>query len=76
MTGERAAMEGRMIGIPASPGIVIGSVHLLLWEVPEVPNRIVADEAIPSEIARFHEALVKAKQRLLQVKERAERFTA
>ena len=44
MTGERAAMEGRMIGMPASPGIVIGTVHLLLWEVPEVPNRIVPDE--------------------------------
>jgi phosphotransferase system enzyme I (PtsI) len=73
MTGERAVMEGRMIGMPASPGIVIGPVHLLLWEVPDVPNRIVSDEAIPSEIERFHEALDKARQRLLQVKDRAEK---
>src|SRR6478672_3855191 len=73
MTGERAVMEGKMIGMPASPGIVIGKVHLLLWEVPEVPNRIVADEAIPHEIERFRLALEKAKDRLAQVKERAER---
>src|SRR6478672_12211189 len=73
MTGERAVMEGKMIGMPASPGIVIGKVHLLLWEVPEVPNRIVADEAIPHEIERFRIALEKAKDRLAQVKERAER---
>ena len=73
MTGERAAMEGKMIGMPASPGIVIGTVHLLLWEVPEVPNRIVSDEAIPSEIERFHAAIDKARQRLLQVRDRAEK---
>ena len=73
MTGERAAMEGKMIGMPASPGIVIGTVHLLLWEVPEVPNRIVPDEAIQSEIVRLHAAIEKAKQRLQQVRERAER---
>ncbi len=73
MTGERAAMEGKMIGMPASPGIVIGPVHLLLWEVPEVPNRIVPDEAIPHEVERLRDAIEKAKQRLVQVRERAER---
>src|SRR5688500_19382689 len=59
--------------MPASPGIVIGPVHLLLWEVPEVPNRIVPDESIPEEIARLHDSIEKAKQRLMQVKHRAER---
>ncbi len=59
--------------MPASPGIVIGPVHLLLWEVPEVTNRIVADEAIPAEIERLHAAIEKAKQRLNQVKNRAEK---
>ena len=59
--------------MPASPGIVIGPVHLLLWEVPEVPNRIVADEAIPEEIARLHDAIEKAKKRLSHVKTRAEK---
>jgi Phosphoenolpyruvate-protein kinase (PTS system EI component in bacteria) len=62
-----------MVGMPASPGIVIGTVHLLLWEVPEVPNRIVPDDAIPAEIARLHDAVARAKQRLGQVKKRAEK---
>lgn len=59
--------------MPASPGIVIGPVHLLLWEVPEVPSRIVTDESIPDEIARLHGALEQAKQRLIQVKHRVEK---
>src|SRR5512132_2708468 len=70
---DRAPAEGKLVGMPASPGIVIGPVHLLLWEVPEVPHRIVPDEAIPAEIARFHDAIEKAKQRLMHVKQRAER---
>ncbi len=72
MTPERGLVDGKMIGMPASPGIVIGPVHLLLWEVPEVAHRIIPDEAIPREIARFHEALDQAKQRLLKVRQRAE----
>ncbi len=66
-------MEGRMIGMPASPGIVIGPVHLLLWEVPEVANRIVSDESIPAELERFHDAVAKAQQKLQQVRDRAEK---
>jgi phosphotransferase system enzyme I (PtsI) len=58
--------------MPASPGIVIGPVHLLLWEVPDVPHTIVPDEAVPSEIERLHAAIDKAKERLAQVKKRAE----
>ncbi|HEX6573995.1 MAG TPA: phosphoenolpyruvate--protein phosphotransferase [Gemmatimonadaceae bacterium] len=73
MTGDRFLAEGRLVGMPASPGIVIGPVHRLLWEVPEVPHRIVADEAIPAEIQRLRDAIEKAKARLQQVKRRAER---
>ncbi|HEX5577937.1 MAG TPA: putative PEP-binding protein, partial [Gemmatimonadaceae bacterium] len=62
-----------MVGMPASPGIVIGPVHLLLWEVPEVPHRIIPDEAVPGEINRLQDALEQAKQRLLKVRQRAEK---
>ncbi len=65
--------DGKLIGMPASPGIVIGPVHLLLWEVPDVPNRIVSDEAIPAELERLHDALDQARRRLMQVKQRAEK---
>lgn len=65
-------MERRLTGIPASPGIAVGPVHLLLWEVPEVRRRIVGDEAIPAEMERFHAALVRAKERLRAVRARVE----
>ena len=70
---ERLPTEGKLVGMPASPGIVIGPVHLLLWEVPDVPHRIVHDEEIPHEIDRLHDAIEKAKSRLQQVKTRAEK---
>jgi phosphotransferase system enzyme I (PtsI) len=63
----------RIRGIPASAGIVVGPVHLLRWEVPEVPHRIVPDEEIESELSRLRLALVRARERLRVVRERAER---
>ena len=66
-------MSTGLAGIPASPGIVDGQVHLLRWEVPDVRHRIIADEAIPAEIKRFHEALVKARERVQHVRARAEK---
>jgi phosphoenolpyruvate-protein phosphotransferase (PTS system enzyme I) len=60
-------------GMPASGGIVEGPVHLLRWEVPDVKHRIIPDEAIPAEKARFHSAVETAKSRLLQVRARAEK---
>ena len=73
MSAERTHVDGRMLGMPASPGIVIGPVHLLLWEVPDVPHRIIPDEAIPREIERLHDSLAAAKERLLKVRHRAEK---
>jgi phosphotransferase system enzyme I (PtsI) len=63
-------VERTLTGSPASPGIVVGPVHLLRWEVPEVANAIVGDEGIPLEIARFHEAVEKSRERLAQVRDR------
>ncbi|HMI44084.1 MAG TPA: phosphoenolpyruvate--protein phosphotransferase, partial [Gemmatimonadaceae bacterium] len=59
--------------MPASPGIVDGPVHLLRWEVPDVRHRIIPDEAIPGEIKRFHAALQQAREKLHQVRARAEK---
>lgn len=66
-------MDRALVGLSASPGIVLGPVHLLRWEVPDVPHAIVADEEVDEEVARFHDALSRAKERLRQVRERAER---
>ena len=66
-------MAKGIAGMPASPGIVDGQVHLLRWEVPDVRHRIIHDDAIPSEIKRFHDALTRARERLHQVRARAEK---
>ena len=65
-------MERRLTGIPASPGIVVGYVHLLRWEVPDVRHRVVTDEEIPAEIGRLRAALEAARARLRQIRERVE----
>jgi len=54
-------MAKGLAGMPASPGIVDGPVHLLRWEVPDVRHRIIPDEAIAGETERFHAALEQAK---------------
>jgi phosphoenolpyruvate-protein phosphotransferase (PTS system enzyme I) len=65
-------VERKLVGVPASPGIAVGPVHLLRWEIPEVRHRIIPDEAIPTEITRLSEALDKAKNRLRQIRDRVE----
>jgi phosphotransferase system enzyme I (PtsI) len=59
-----------IVGLPASPGIVVGTVHLLRWEVPQVRQRIIADEHVAEEIERFEQAVARAKERLQQVRAR------
>lgn len=65
-------MLSMLRGIPASPGIVVGPVHLLRWEVPEVRHRLVDDADIDAEIARFQQALDKARARLRLLRARTE----
>jgi phosphotransferase system enzyme I (PtsI) len=66
-------MERKLTGIPASPGIAVGPIRLLRWEIPEVKHRIVPDEAIPAEIRRLHDAIARAKDRLTHIKTRVEK---
>jgi phosphoenolpyruvate-protein phosphotransferase (PTS system enzyme I) len=65
-------VERTLAGLPASPGIVVGPVYLLKWEVPDVGHRIVGDEAIPEEIERLRLAFGRAKERLRHIRARAE----
>ena len=60
-----------LTGISASPGIVVGPVHLLRWEVPEVPQRSIEESAVPRELARLRAAFDKSIERLHAVRERA-----
>ena len=66
-------MAKGIAGMPASPGIVDGPVHLLRWEVPDVRHRIIPDEAVKGEIKRFHDSVGQAAERLRHVRARAEK---
>ncbi len=65
-------MDRQLSGIPASPGIAIGPVHLLRWEVPDVRHRIIPDDARPAELQRLRDAIDRAKERLRHVRQRVE----
>ena len=65
-------MDRKFLGIPASPGIAVGPVHLLRWEIPDIRHRIIPDDAIPAEIGRLRAALGRAKERLRQIRDRVE----
>jgi phosphoenolpyruvate-protein phosphotransferase (PTS system enzyme I) len=62
-----------LTGISASPGIVVGPVHLLRWVVPEVPQRVIDESAVPRELERLRHAFERAVERLRSVRERAEK---
>ncbi len=68
-------MDRKLVGIPASPGIAVGPVHLLRWEIPEIRHRIIPDDAIPTEIARLRSAITRAQERLAQIRDRVEKST-
>ncbi|GAC1686148.1 MAG: phosphoenolpyruvate--protein phosphotransferase [Gemmatimonadaceae bacterium] len=65
-------MSQTFIGVPASPGIVVGPAYLLRWEVPDVRHRIVSDEEVEGEVARLHAALARARERLVAIRVRTE----
>lgn len=65
-------MRSVLRGIPASPGIVVGPVHLLRWEVPEVKQRLIDDADVGPEIERLHRAFERARERLRHLRTRAE----
>lgn len=65
-------MDRTFVGVPASPGIVVGSVRLLRWEVPLVRHCVIEDDEIPEEIARLHAAFAVATERLQQIRKQAE----
>lgn len=71
--GERVVCDGT----PASPGIVIGPAHLVLWERPKVPHLTISAEEVDGEIERFREAQESTRRQIEQIQEQtAERLGA
>lgn len=56
-------------GIPASPGIVIGPVYVLGWEMPRVTGSAIPPDLVDREVERFHEARCWARDRLREIRE-------
>lgn len=57
-------------GIPASPGVAIGKAFLFKTEDLSVIKRTVSDAEIPSEIARFENALIKTRSEISGIQEK------
>ena len=64
-------MPSKLKGIPASPGIVVGPVHLLRWEVPEVEALGIDPADVDAEIERLRIAFARTTERLRTVRDRA-----
>jgi phosphotransferase system enzyme I (PtsI) len=57
-------------GIPASPGVAIGSVLLFDSEELLIPRREITPEQIPHEVLRFEEALIQTRHQILGIQRR------
>ena len=57
-------------GIPASPGITMGTPFFFDSEGFVVQRRSITEEEIPKEIARFEEALIQTRAEILQIQKK------
>lgn len=57
-------------GIPAAPGVSIGTAFLMDQQDFIVPERAISDEEVVVEIARFEEAIGHTKEEILSIKEK------
>jgi len=57
-------------GIPASPGIVIGEAFLFDTRNLTIPTRGIKKSEVPTEVARFEEALIKTRSEILKIQKK------
>lgn len=57
-------------GVPAAPGIAMGSAFILDKQDFIVPPRAILEHEIPIEIARFEEALIKTREEITSIKKK------
>lgn len=68
-------MPSVLKGIPASPGIVVGPVHILRWQVPEVAITAIDAADVEQEVERLRIAFARSIERLRSIRERALKST-
>src|SRR3989338_3284013 len=57
-------------GIPAAPGIAMGSAFIMDKQEFIIPPRAIMEKEIPIEIARFEEALIKTREEILTLQKK------
>ncbi len=62
----------KLSGIPASPGIAVGRVHIHMEDQPPVPRFSVEENAFPEELERFRQAVDRAREELMKLRDRTE----
>lgn len=60
-------------GTAGAPGIVIGPVRVVRWEIPDVPHTNVPDHEVDSEIELFRRVRTSARKRLEEIRDRTAR---
>jgi phosphotransferase system enzyme I (PtsI) len=66
-----SAVETILRGIPASPGVSIGRVHLLIAERVQVPPHKIAPSEVRRELERFEQAVNQTRAAIERSRERA-----
>jgi phosphoenolpyruvate-protein phosphotransferase (PTS system enzyme I) len=69
MSGESGPEEKRYEGVPASPGIARGLIHVFSIESDDVVKYHVGAAHIPDEIARFESALIQTRAQILEMQQ-------
>lgn len=54
-------------GIPASPGIAVGTAYIFVKEIPRVEQRAISETEIPAELERLTRALEKSSKELQKI---------
>ncbi len=61
--------ESILTGVPASPGVAIGTALVFGGVTPKVEKKSISADDVPSEIMHFEEALEKTRRQLLEIQE-------
>jgi phosphotransferase system enzyme I (PtsI) len=69
MSGDSGQQEKRCQGVPASPGIARGQIHVFSIESDDLVRYRVEPAHIPDEIARFENALIQTRAQILEMQQ-------
>jgi phosphotransferase system enzyme I (PtsI) len=72
MAEEQPEQQKEIIlkGIGVSPGVVVGTALLVTTEDDRLVERVIAEDEIPREIARFEEALICTRRQIHDIQQR------